>query len=441
MRARRCRVLRTLPAAVAGAVLAAALPFACARGADPLFDRIAAHAGQELTRLTDCTCLETLERERREPGPSRPLKPLDTVRFEVLFSNGRELYASAGTKRWEEDPAAFPAAGLVGSGPFALYLRAIFSAPEGTFTNRGTDSLSGRPALRYDFAIPRFSSGFNISVPGGSGIVGMKGSFWVEPESLDLLRLEIAASEIPPELPIVSFEAEVRYAATRVGERELMLPQNGQMRMVKPFGEENRAGFSFTQCRSFRAESALRFEAVPTAETEAAFSSTVTGHPKAEKILPPGLELAVRLSIPVTEQLAVGTAIEGRVSKDVRFRGAVLVPRDAVARGRVRRMDRFTDESGGYLVVALEFVEIETPDAELRFLAGLTSVERVAGLDLLWRTRHVASEQDQRRKVTTTYESSLPYVPGVGAFFVRGSRFTLPAGTAMRWRTLSAAEP
>jgi len=81
----------------------------------------------------------------------------------------------------------------------------------------------------------------------------------------------------------------------------------------------------------------------------------------------------------------------------------------------------FTDRSGDYLVVALEFIEIETTGALVRFFADLADVQRLPGLDLQWRTSHRWSFQNGRRRVVTTQGSFLPTVPGVGAFFLRAS--------------------
>lgn len=426
------------------AALAALLAAWCAaaRDEDPLLARIMAHTLQELAHLPDCTCLETLLREHKQPENRGAMRPLDTVRFEVLYSRGRELYGSPGDARWEENPAAFPAAGLVGTGPFAMYLRAIFATGNAAFTARGDDSVDGRKAVRYDFEIPRAAHIHHIKVVGGEGMVGMQGSFWVDPVSLDLLRLESSADEIPAELPIVFFTSDVTYGRVQIGGRDVVLPQSGEMHMLNTSGEESRDTLEFTHCRSFRTESTVSFDLNPPATAgppPAAFRSTVVGHPKAEETLPAGLDVTIALTTPVSERSAVGTAIEGRVTHDVRERGVVLIPRNAVAHGRIRRMDRFTDLSGDYLVVALEFIEIETTGALVRFFADLTDVQRLPGLDLQWSTSHRWSFQSGRRRVVTTQGSFLPTVPGVGAFFLRGSRFTLPAGLDFFWKTRALA--
>ena len=141
-----------------------------------LLRRITNHALQELSHLPDCTCLETLERSHRPAGITGRPRALDTVRMEILYTSGHELYASPGDARWEQNPTVFPAAGLIGNGPFALYLRSIFATNDAVFTDRGAEQVAGRQAVRYDFQVPRMVSGHMVTVPGGRGIVGLKRS-------------------------------------------------------------------------------------------------------------------------------------------------------------------------------------------------------------------------------------------------------------------------
>ena len=81
-----------------------------------LLSRIKAHSREELFQIPNYTCLETITRFHTEPdhsthGKAR-LKPSDTVRLEVVYSDHREWYASPGDRKLNVDnPAAF-----IGSG-------------------------------------------------------------------------------------------------------------------------------------------------------------------------------------------------------------------------------------------------------------------------------------------------------------------------------------
>ena len=400
---------------------------------DALLRRITNHVLQELSHLPDCTCLETLERSHKPAGSTGRLRALDTVRMEILYTSGRELYASPGDARWEENPSAFPAAGLVGNGPFALYLRSVFATNDAVFTDRGAQRFAGRQAVRYDFQVPRMVSGHMVTVPGGSGIVGLKGSFWADPVSLDLLRLELHADDIPVDLPLFALTSIVNYARVRIGGQEVLLPQSADMHLVEDNGRENQDAIEFTHCRSFHTASDLHFEAPPPIVANpppASFSSTALGRPTTEGTLPPGLPIVITLTTPVTAEAAVGALIEGKVSGAVRLRGQDLVPDGAPVRGRIRRLERFSDASGDYYILGLEFNEIELRDSVLRFFADLQKIDS-PGVEWLWST----SITTTHRRTTTIESTHLPDLPGVGAFFVRGPNLNFPAGSRLTWRT------
>jgi hypothetical protein len=407
-----------------------------------LLARIKSHVGEELSHLPNYTCLETIARFHKESGPASKakskMKPLDTVRLEILFNNHREWYGSPGDRSFsQEDPAQFIGSGLIGNGVFALTLNNIFLTDEATFTYRGEEALRGRTAARYDFRLPRRTSGLQISIVGGSGTVGEEGSFWTDPQSLDLLRLETQADEIPPFLPLEEMSMNVNYARTRIGQYNVLLAQQADLHMLTLVGDENYDRFEFTHCRAFQVQSAIRFEpelqdtakALPPDRPEVLADPSSGG-----EAVPALLRIPVQLTTSITEKDAVGTLIEGRVSGDVRRKGKIIIPNASVVRGRIRRLERYP--AGGYFILGLEFTEVEANGGSLRFYADLLSMDRRPGI------RQTLSEQ-----VVVPYSSAggpghtrtekitLPELPGVASFFVHGTTFTVLSGFQMVWRT------
>jgi len=105
---------------------------------------------EELSHLPNYTCLETIARFRKEPGhPSQfqgQLKPLDTVRLEIVYSNHREWYGSPGSRNLSaDDPVEFIGSGMIGNGAFAITLHNIVEGA--TFRYRGEEALAGGPAI------------------------------------------------------------------------------------------------------------------------------------------------------------------------------------------------------------------------------------------------------------------------------------------------------
>jgi hypothetical protein len=402
--------------------------------------RIHDRVREAVDRLPDCTCVETVARFRKPAG--KELKPLDRVVLQILFSGGKELFASPGDTHWETNPFAFVASGMMSNGLFALNLKTVFLDNHAIIRYKGDESLVWHRQVRYDFTISRMSSGYTIQNAGASGVAALRGSFWADPETYDLRRLEFHAYEIPPELLYADISTTIDYNRVRIGESEVLLPQTADLRTTSADGGENRNLIEFTHCQGFRAESTLVFGAARDAAAPAATPPKLAAP---EGTLPPDLRIAVALSAPLDDHTAVGSLIQGKVVGSVMQKEKVLVPDGATVTGRIRRLERYSD-AGDYFIVALEFMRLETPSGDLRFYADLQDVDRREGAEMLFSsTTRVESGASQSAAWYNTHSERIwtHEVPGVGTFFIRGPSFSLPPGFKTMWKTqlypLSAA--
>src|SRR6266576_3525198 len=141
-----------------------------------LLERIKAKMADNLRRLPNYTCTETIERFLRGPR-SRIFAPLDTLRLEVALVDGTELFARAGAGKVEEkdiweivgDGAA------IGNGDFALLASSVFLSQGPVFTRVGETTLNGSPAIRYDYRVARESSSYRIRMHSKQTTVGYHG--------------------------------------------------------------------------------------------------------------------------------------------------------------------------------------------------------------------------------------------------------------------------
>ena len=401
-----------------------------------LLSRVKYHIKQELQKLKNISCLETVRRERQPPKGK--MRPLDTVRLEVLFDGRKEFFASPGARKFaEENPIKFVGSGTIADGAFAGYLSDIVLNESISTHYQGEENSGGRQLARYDYRLPVLWSGNTIRIPQGSGTVGLHGSYWVDPQTYDVVRLEVNADDIPPTLPIAELMTRINYApASLKNDLVVLLPESAELRLARFNGEISRNRTEFTHCRVFGTDSTISFDAPGAAEQTPRFG--VSSVDDTLRPLPEGLQITVRLRSRITGDLAVGAQIDGLVAGNVPGKGTVVIPAGSPVRGRIRRLEHYTDPFP-YFVVALEFTEVELQRIRYRFYADPVDIEPIAGLEQkLW----TKGDDDNRGllgggQLITQHKENLflPDLPGVAVFFFKSVRLDLPQGFRTVWKT------
>jgi hypothetical protein len=408
-----------------------------------LLSRVKNHIKEDLQRLPDISCLETVQREHQEPKGK--MGHLDTIRLEVLTNGHKELYASPGDRKFSEHhPMSFAGSGMLGNGFFGLYLKDILLSNYVSDTYKGEEEVGGRRLARYDYRLPLMWSGERIQTVEGSGQVGLHGSYWIDPQTYDVVRLELNADDIPPTLPITEAVTSINYARTLVGNNlAVLLPESAEVRLAKFSGEIYHNRMEFTHCRAFEAESTINFDAPDSAEQTPRFG--VASVDDTLRPLPAGLQIAVKLRTRISDDMAVGALIDGVVGGNVSAKGVVIAAGSPV-RGRLRRLERYTDPFP-YFVVALEFTEVELQGIRYRFYAEPVEIEPLAGLEQTLTTKDTTESRHQLfgdgitdiREIRGSREAKenviLYNLPGVVTFFFKGGKLDLPQGFRTVWKT------
>lgn len=380
---------------------------------------------QNLSRVPNYTCLETMVRTTRSPesmviavpGKSVPYRRTDILRFEVAEVDGKELFALPGNHDFKDMALRELAhSGLIGNGSFSLLAHAIFNSNQPQYSFVGEEKVDGHTLLRFDYRVSQLVSGHQLQTERGVAVVGYHGSFWVDPQTFDAVRLNVSADDIPPSLGIDRSENRIDYAPVRIGSSTALLPQSGEISMRRIRGWEARNELKFTHCREYGVESTISF-ADPNDSVE---SSEATRNVE----LPAGLQLTVRLETPIdSEKLQVGDPISGKVDADARIKGKVVVHTDALVSGRLRRLEQHL-EGWPYVAARLEFTEIQFEGKTARFFAELEKIIPPPGSEGI-------------KRVATKDLPGIGGLPGVGTVSQMGNHLLLPAGTRMVWKTLS----
>jgi hypothetical protein len=326
-------------------VAALALP---AQDAD-LLPRIREKMANVLLRQPNYTCTETIERTRQAVGGHTRVQ--DTLRLEVALVEGKELFAWLGSKRFEEhELGELASAGMFGNGGFALYARTLFLDNVAVFEARGETQLKGRPAVRYDFRVARSTGTHLLKVNDREAAVGFRGSFYADPSTLDVRRVEIVSEDIPADLGVTASEATVDYTRLRIGDETYLLPAESTLMMALTT-EVSRNSVRFTGCRRFTGESTLSFNDPVLTEASVPADHVV------DVAIPAGLTLQFQMPDLDLAHAAVGDPIRATLRADVRNGRQLLAPKGSIARGRIVRLDRRPD----YFALRIEFQDLDWP--------------------------------------------------------------------------------
>jgi hypothetical protein len=386
---------------------------------------------QTLSQVPNYTCLETIQRSVRNPR-AKTFSLLDSILLEVSTVKGEEMLAWPGARRFEEaDPSSFVTAGLLSTGVFASHARSVFLHDSALIQYSGAEELAGRPAVRFDFRIPEGSSGYRIRTNGSSAEVATAGSFWVEPASLELLRLDVRADAIPAALGIQRTETMIEYAPMRIGSAAVQLPQSARTLLLLPSGEMHRNDIQFSHCHEYHTDSSIRFE-LPDASPRAPV-------PQRHMVdLPAGLTVPIELETGIDSASAhVGDLLRGHVINDIRHKGKTIIPKGAIATGRIRGLERLRSPRPG-IDLTIELAELEWENSMAEFYGELLQSGSGRGgentlLNLPMGNGEVSALPISAGDSKSTAKA--PQIPGTGVLHMKGSEFHIAAGLRLNWRT------
>ncbi len=393
---------------------------------EDLLKRIRARVADGLTRLPNYTCRQTVERFVRLPN-SKKYHLQDRLRLDVALIEGRELYAWPGSAKFEEKPIeqVIGTGGAISTGNFALHLQNLFFRPGAKFRHAGRQEMGGRAATRFDFEIARSDSRFILRDGEAQALVGYHGSFWADAATLDLVRLEVHADEIPAPLKFTGAVDVIEYSRVRIGESDFLLPRSAEMEILSP-DHDSRNTIRLEECRQYTGESVLSFGEPAAAPAAAQPVRTVA--------LPAGMRVEMRLETPILEGAsAVGDTVSALLAQPVRKGKEVLLPKGARLSGRITRIEPRQRVAERYTVVGLTLDTGEAEGVRCQFRGALEDAG-VTATGAFHVPFHINPGAPLNVWTNFRHETAPP-APNEGVFYVRGQSVRVAAGTRLVWRT------
>jgi hypothetical protein len=213
-----------------------------------------------LSKMPDYMCEEMVDRSRREKG-APTFKDVDTMHLDVAFVGGKELFGKHDAGQIDKShPSSLAGHGVTSNGEFTGHARSVFLDGAARMHYFGPDALDGKAALRWDYNISTFSSGWVLTYAGRLTHVASKGSFWVDPESLEVLQLDVNAAEIETDFPISATHLSIGYTKALLGSKTVLIPQRSDLLVTNSDGSLERNLVQFSHCREYGADSAISFD-------------------------------------------------------------------------------------------------------------------------------------------------------------------------------------
>ena len=375
--------------------LAAALALPAEPDLDALvrIERIRVQMSENLARLPNYTCTQTIERSRRR-ARGRRFELLDTLRLEVALVNGKELFAWPGSGKFEDrELSEIVGGGTSGNGNFALHARAVFLGGAARFTFLGEVETEDRRVYQYEYQVPRAASGYKLRVDKAEGLAGYGGRFEADVNTLDVVALDVIAVDIPSHIPLKEATARMRYRRMQIGSGDFLLPEGSELGLTDLDGNESRNVVHLSGCKQYGTESVISFAEAPSGDESPAAASVAPSSPPAPppvagpkseiEELPAGLVFETSLETSLRfPGAAIGDPIEARVVSDAKKKGAVMIPKGSTARGRLVGFRPLSNARLPTLSVSIVLNELELPGglAKVRGVIDRTTPAGLSGV-------------------------------------------------------------
>jgi len=382
------------------------LPLFCQSPSDTeLLDRIRVKVKENLTGLPNYTCVETIERSTRLK-PNAKFTISDSVRLEVAYVNGRELFGWPGTAKIEEPDITKLVSGAIGNGDFGVLPQAIFFTPLAQIDFIGRTDLEGKPAILYRFTVPQEAKTFSVQTGVKHAMVGFHGSVWVDGVSLDLIRIESVVDDVPRELDMSSGVTVLNFGRSTIGSSIFLLPQNSDLLMTSLNGSAHRNRTTFHGCRQFSGVSVLRFDE-PTAEP------AKIAQPRAVIAvnLPEEFEVEIKLNAAIdSATAAVGDSVRATIGQNIKLGRNVVVPKGAEISCRIALLQKRFN----YYVMTLEASDIDFEGGH----ADLTGRENMVAM-IIQRNGRLSNPGAVFRQVPQVFPMDHLQLPRGSSFILR----------------------
>lgn len=408
---------------------------AAVQAEDEFLGRVLEQARAKIKQLPDYVCAQTVERAERGPREDS-FKLKDRLHLEVTSIGGKERFAKADSSRFDDrELREMVTRGVVSTGGYALFLKHVVQPGSAAFREGADAAIDGRKVRRYEFHVPLERSGYTISVPPHQARAPFHGSLMADADSGEVVRLEIIADEIPPELGFDRTQMILNYRVVRVGDVEFPFAASAESTSVAMDGNEFRNRAELGQCRRYAAESKLTFAG----EESAAPAPNVHPGPAKERRLAAQSLVEVELDEAIDLATAVPDSLfRARLAEALKDGDTLIAPAGAPVYGKLLELERVGRPVDRYEVV-LRVDTLELPESGERIALAAKLRDTGGAPGLIKQEKRFMPVFDKKRGnrfSVLVRETGADYA----VLYWDARRPLIKKGFRMRWVTEAAAE-
>jgi hypothetical protein len=150
--------------------------------------------------------------------------------------------------------------GAVSIGEYGSTLRAVFSERGGsTFTWKEWSTLNGRQLAVFSFYIDASVPTYVLRVNGRKANAAAKGLVYIDPVTMAIHRVSMAADGIPKGFPYRESSFAIDYEFVTIGDHDYVMPATAEIQIQRSNGKYQKNRLTFRDYKRFGAKSSITF--------------------------------------------------------------------------------------------------------------------------------------------------------------------------------------
>jgi len=197
-------------------------------------------------------------------GGQTSWRALDTVSADVVYEGGKESYRNI-LINGKPPKEAVEKTGSWSTGEYSSVLLDVLSpGTDADFHNKRSTTIVNRAAYRYDFSVDQPNSHWHVYASAESYVPEYTGVIWIDKENSRVLRIEMAARNMPRAFPLDTVESAVDYDYVLIGDGKFLLPVHSEaLSCERGTSLCSRNTIDFRNYKKFSADTSITFDPGP----------------------------------------------------------------------------------------------------------------------------------------------------------------------------------